>query len=486
MKGALFTLVIPMVGCSFDRTSLEERRACETEQDCPEGQICSLGTCLSSVDRDVTDSGVGDIDRFDTNRDSGDMSTEDTSVPDLIAEDTGTDINADVVETDSEVGEDVAEGDSDTREEDEQPADLSEDVASDPDAADTSDGEDLAEAGDTADEFEVHDILEEPDEDDLFDEPDVTDTTETLDEPDQLNCFPFDENVCGGCDLLVFSPGDWCGSCGVYECEEDDDGLTGKLSCAEPTETGEECGECGGGEWVCELLDSELTCSDPDPVNDCGGCDELKDERYDNCSCSEDGSATWDCDGEDDLVCTQDDDDIDHATSMGTGNDEGHDDATGVLDYEGDVDWFVRVADEDIPGGGGGKTIEPKVRLRSEEGGEVPYLVCVFYSYDDERGRNLGDYSCGGANSCGWWDQSTDEVQQWDADTCNGREGFDATADLYGCCETTYVEEGRNRGITARLGDIDGDGDDRGTAWIRVADQGNEDSCDLYQLEVGF
>lgn len=476
-----------VAGCSFDRSALGARgQDCETNEDCANGQTCSLGTCLSAVARDEDDTGLDDVSLFDSGRDLVDDSA-DASV-DGVEPDTESDTATDVA---LEAGEDLAEGDAQPLDSSGDPDTL--DVSDDPDTLDAeADGAGDPDPGDVSDDPEVVDTVDEPDASDVFNEPEVVDSTDDS-APDSTDvaldlgeCFPLGVNVCGGCDLLVFGPGDWCGDCRVYECEEDDDGPTGSLICPEPSGLGDECGDCGGGELVCELLATELSCADPDPLNLCEGCEELDGEPGEVCSCDGEGDADWICSGAEAVECSDENDAPDLATNIGEGNDEGHTDTTGILDRPADVDWFVRVANEDIPGGGGGKTIEPRARLRSDADGDEPYLVCVFYSYSDDRGRNLGTYDCSGSAQCSWWDQSSDEVHQWTADSCTSQEGFDSGTDLYGCCEANYIADGHNRGVTARLTQIDGDGDDRGTAYIRVAHQGAEDSCDEYDLQVGF
>ena len=145
-------------------------------------------------------------------------------------------------------------------------------------------------------------------------------------------------NACGGCAPLAGVPGESCGECGVWRCDEDGndrvvcadrpnacggcDPLQGApgvpcgdgnitfcagadtLGCAPPpvnacggdeglSETpGTACGECGGGKNLCASPDL-VVCVGDDRENACGGCELLIEEPGQSCA----PGHRWTCDG---------------------------------------------------------------------------------------------------------------------------------------------------------------------------------------------
>ena len=70
----------------------------------------------------------------------------------------------------------------------------------------------------------------------------------------------------------------------------------------DPADLGDSCGQCGFGELVCDGLNT-LTCEDPDPTNECGGCQDLPGELGESCSTASVSSGTWACESSDSMVC---------------------------------------------------------------------------------------------------------------------------------------------------------------------------------------
>ncbi len=92
----------------------------------------------------------------------------------------------------------------------------------------------------------------------------------------------------------------------VAGCGDDDDDTATVNECGgesqvlafdgAPAEKGDSCGECGFGELVCDGPNT-LTCEDPEPTNECGGCEELPGEVGESCSTAQVSSGVWACEG---------------------------------------------------------------------------------------------------------------------------------------------------------------------------------------------
>ncbi len=126
-------------------------------------------------------------------------------------------------------------------------------------------------------------------------------------------------NACGGCSEIVGRSGDRCGSCdtGTYVC----DGLesltcAGDLGesilnecggCSDLSEAlGEACGTCESGAWACDG-EEEIECVDDggdDALNLCGGCNELDEAPGTECGTCDSG--TWVCSGASVVQCVGD------------------------------------------------------------------------------------------------------------------------------------------------------------------------------------
>ncbi|MCA9565221.1 MAG: hypothetical protein KC561_17105, partial [Myxococcales bacterium] len=206
--------------CSFDSERLGSSGwACDSQSDCPSGQYCVSGVCVTSLASDVDEEREAYVGPPDTDAQSD--SDDGDATPDLTSDltpdqrfDLSTDIEPDLGQCDGE------------------PANQCGGCTDLPAAVGSTCGNVACGSG-----------------------------TWQCATVNTLTCVSDDDvNACGGCDELSDAPGDVCQECGEFQCGSDGN----SLSCGGPN-----LNVCGG----CEELEGE-----PDDPCGCGGTYECDDE----------------------------------------------------------------------------------------------------------------------------------------------------------------------------------------------------------------
>lgn len=270
---ALFATILLSGGCSFDRSGLDGKLNCDSDDDCPAGQICINEHCATEL--------------YSNDVNIGDLESSDTSLDLLV--DSEDDVASETGQTDADDDSGVTDVSNDT-------ADSGVVNEECPGAENACGGCDVLDhgVGTACGSGECG----------LGTWQCVSDNA--------VSCVSTDValNACGGCATLAMEPGEDCGDCGEARCVDDPDqigcvdpGFNSCESCIElAAEPDTSCGDCGGGTWICDPVGEDVVCDTPTPTNACGGCDVLEQEVGDPCSATC-GAGFWDCATENTVLC---------------------------------------------------------------------------------------------------------------------------------------------------------------------------------------